>query len=218
MPPDRPLLNTEDVIRNEGSTFQSMLGLASFHLNRDDYGDGVFIMFLVSHNDSLCGNDTKPTLDRVKNFTFSISEPVSRGKLILDCVLRVALTLVVAIVFLIFHFSCHSLNTGSTLERLIREICETEGLQLEQNEDIQDENQALPERIEQDEAMQESTNTTVISDLNASEHARGLGVVQRQEGSSKIMSSSLHSWLVMIIGLFFAVPAIQITYSQGPIV
>ena len=210
--PGRPLLNTEDVIRNDGSTFQSMLRLASFHLNKDDYGDGVFIMFLVSHNDSLCGNDAKPTLDRAKNFTFSISEPITRETLILECVMRVALSLIVAIVFLSFHFSCHSLNTGSTLDMLIKHIFQTEGLLLQENEDMQ----ALPEHKEQDEdeATQECRTTTVISGVITTDHERGLGE-EEKEWFSKTISSTLHSWLVIIIGLFFAVPAIQITYSQN---
>ena len=58
------VLDTEGVIRNNGSTFQSMLRLASFNVDRADYGDGVFIVFLVTTDDSLCGSDAKPTLNR----------------------------------------------------------------------------------------------------------------------------------------------------------
>ena len=58
------VLDTEAVIRNNGSTFQSMLRLASFNVDRADYGDGFYVVFLVTADDSLCGNKAKPTLNR----------------------------------------------------------------------------------------------------------------------------------------------------------
>ena len=58
------VLDTEGIIRNNGSTFQSMLSLASFNVDRADYGDGFYVVFLVTADDSLCGNEAEPTLNR----------------------------------------------------------------------------------------------------------------------------------------------------------
>ena len=50
--------------RNDGSTFQSMLSLATFQIDRAAYEDGFFIVFLVTADDSLCGNKDPPKLNR----------------------------------------------------------------------------------------------------------------------------------------------------------
>ena len=56
--------------RNAGS-FQSMLSISSFNFDLSDYADtgaasyeGVYVVFLVMADDSLCGNMQKPTKDR----------------------------------------------------------------------------------------------------------------------------------------------------------
>ena len=54
------------MIRNEGS-FQSMLSIASFNFDMSDYEgeyEGVYVVFLVTADDSLCGNTEKPTTSR----------------------------------------------------------------------------------------------------------------------------------------------------------
>ena len=54
-----------------------MLSLATFQIDRAAYDDGFFIVFLVTADDSLCGNKDPPKLDRkgifenTKNILFS---------------------------------------------------------------------------------------------------------------------------------------------------
>ena len=59
--------------RNDGSTFQSMLRLATFQIDRAAYDDGFFIVFLVTADDSLCGSKDPPKLNRKDAFEETIN-------------------------------------------------------------------------------------------------------------------------------------------------
>ena len=48
--------------RNDGSTFQSMLKLATFQIDRETYDDGFFIVFLVTADDKICNSKGPPRL------------------------------------------------------------------------------------------------------------------------------------------------------------
>ena len=221
--PDQSLIYTEDVMRNDGPDFQSMLGLASFDINQEHYGDGVFIMFMVAHNDSLCSNVTDPSLERAKSFTFSINDP--RQANIFQYLLPLLLSIGVAAILVIFHLCCHSFNSRSTLDNLIEEICQREGVQDHEEPEVRPEhssdqdhgedeqerlcsnlNPALVAEIERITERQEEADEELISTARQRERV--------EEDFMLTVTSKLHWWFVVIVGLFFVVPALQITYRE----
>ena len=141
-----------------------MLRLASFQIDRAAYDDGVFIVFLVTADDSLCGSkdppkpnrkgsfeETEPLTScffgikidgsikmsqiliflllscnvkvvvyRKKTFMFSVTEAISKNILGWYYLLRIALTIVVALCVLAFHISCNAFN-DKRLDKMIEE-------------------------------------------------------------------------------------------------
>ncbi len=77
-----PVSDTEAEIRgsSHGGSFQSMLNIASFNINKFS-GEGLYVVFVVLEEDICHGNSVPQSINRSKSFTFRIDDDVSRKEI-----------------------------------------------------------------------------------------------------------------------------------------
>ena len=121
-PTNCPVSDTEVNIEREGA-FQSMLEIASFVFDRKGGHDGVFVVFVVTENEAVCRRKSGEggAANRTKNFTFEISDNLSKQKILWEVVLGFVLLGCICILTLIATgiYSVYSTkNVDKKLEKI----------------------------------------------------------------------------------------------------
>lgn len=241
-----PVSDIEETIRNEGS-FQTMLKIASFNIERNEYGDGVYVVFAVLSDDALCGSDAFPTRKRVKDFSFEITDDLSKeaiaGKVAISVTFLVGLGLITVIAHCLFsvYGEKHqekklkriSQNTETCLssERIngvniinIRQKqsskAETRfsevGPHEEEHVPAADDCESMNANNDQTDHKMHNENVVhsklpkYVDELSRKGHDRD----QQKLVKTMFQKSDLYIWLVITMGIFYAIPAIQVVINQ----
>ena len=220
-----PVSDTEATIRDEGS-FQTTLSVASFVVDPESKRrKGVFVVFVVSANDKSCRKATSPPTNftqRLKTFTFEITDGLSKKKITLEVVLTVGFVVIVCVVTIVsvrFYSVYETKHVERKLEKIKTGFEEAKdrrrgsicGVIVDEANNNQMEMQNLRRASEMLQKMNrihltEDRLPKYVSELSTKAFDRE----QRKLYKSMFQKSDLYMWLVCMMGMFYGLPAIQL--------
>ncbi len=221
-PHNCPVSDLEETVRNEGS-FQTMLKIASFNIERKLYGSGVYIVFLVLSDDSLCGNYNRPSASRSKNFHFEITDDLSKDQIALKVFLSVLFLSGLGLVTVVAHclFSVYGKKLEKRLEKIRTE--DTDGSAYfsgrQRKDDATDGDREGPEtlpmrNLEAPSPSSSGTSRRALPRFVDELSKKGSDKRQQKLFKSMFQKSDLYVWLVITMGMFYTIPAIQVVINQ----
>ncbi len=200
-PASCPIADGSDTIRKSGSSWQTMLGLANFNVDirHDNFfiskEKGFFIVFIALPSDQECGNQTLPTSSRSKTLTYTITNDISTKRIALEAVLTALVMAFICIGTFIIAYCYENFNSKKNAK--INPVTgEDEAMTVDQVDGprVQRVARQLPKYVHELAVKFDHDRLSSIT-------AKAKAIFQK---------SDLYIWLVLMMGIFYGIPAIQL--------
>ena len=220
-----PVSDMEETVRGDGA-FQTMLGLSAFSINRVNKAKGAFIVFIVTSDDTLCGGEEANPSDaekRTKSFTFEISDSLSKKKLGLEVgiltgllILMGAITVAVTVLYSVYG---KNKDMDERISKLMQEISRDSP-----TSPLSDNETSVAEEEDHDNRRRRRSNNSRNSNNDETDgreplprYVCDLATKNDLDAAyfykSMFRKSDLYVWLVLMMGIFYGIPAIQLVLN-----
>ncbi|XP_059098452.1 SID1 transmembrane family member 1-like [Tigriopus californicus] len=224
-----PVLDMERTVRFRGS-YQSMLEISSFIIDPDEYEHGVFIVFIIPETDELCGISQSKSSIRKKSFSFEISNQISEIKIAWEVILSVVLLVVLCAVAIIGSCLCsvygdrniqNKIIKMKKFQRLYQGTYRVTTTEFPDECEITSSNEATDAPASSQNIIKDQTDIEQIENGKSKprpKYVHELATTAKDREQLKLFKrmfqrSDLYLWLVLMMGIFYTIPAIQLMLS-----
>eukprot|EP00095_Tigriopus_kingsejongensis_P005827 snap_masked-scaffold425_size175135-processed-gene-0.10 protein:Tk05827 transcript:snap_masked-scaffold425_size175135-processed-gene-0.10-mRNA-1 annotation:"sid1 transmembrane family member 1" len=239
-----PILDQETTVRFRGS-YQTMLEMSSFFIDRDDYEEGLFIVFLIPESEDLCGEPAPFPSQRVKSFSYTITNPISQVTILWEVVVSLLILIIICVLTTVgtCYYSAYRgdviinelhnklQQSGSDGRNALQDVAMvditrgtyryTGGEEL--NSESLQESVPVPEHEEPGQSSPEDHFDThegaiTMKTSKLPKYVTELATNLQDRDQLRLFRSMFHRsdlylWLVLMMGIFYGIPAIQLVLS-----